>query len=426
MGSSIETPGRAITVVVADDEPHVVAYLEAVLHTSGFIVAGTAANADAAVQAVHHLEPDVVLLDLHMPGGGLEAAQLIAAMSPGTRIVMFSADVDEVLPLLRSGVDGYVVKGTHPDQLVEAIRSAMTGGKYLAPQAGRVAVDELRTRLDAEEHAALRHRRVRDRLATTIADQRFAMVVQPMVDLGSAPSEGLHTVAVEALARFTESPPRPPDEWFADADEAGLRVPLELATASVALGLLPALRSDLSLAINVGPATVLSGRLPEILTGRPLDRVVLEVTEHAIIGDYRSFEAVLAPWRAAGLRVAVDDAGGGYASFAHILSLSPDIIKIEASITREIHLDKRRQAMARALVGFARELGMVVVAEGVETAGELEVLQRMGTHWAQGFHVGRPRPLAEQPDLHAGAPVPDGPDRQIDLADPLEVSRRRG
>jgi EAL domain-containing protein (putative c-di-GMP-specific phosphodiesterase class I)/CheY-like chemotaxis protein len=423
MGSSITTPGRAISIVVADDEPHVVAYLEAVLHTSGFVVAGTAADADGAVQAVHHLEPDVVLLDLHMPGGGLEAARLIGAVRPGTRIVIFSAAVDEVLPLLRSGVDGYVVKGSHPDQLVEAIRSAMTGGKYLAPQAGRVAVDELRSRLDAEEREALRHRRVRDRLAATIADQRFSVVVQPMVDLGTDPAAGSPTVAVEALARFPDPPLRPPDEWFADADEAGLRVPLELAAAGVALGLLPALRSDLCLAINVGPATVLSGRLPEILTGRPLDRVILEVTEHAVIGDYRSFDAVLAPWRTAGLRVAVDDAGGGYASFAHILSLSPDIIKVEASITQDIQLDKRRQAMARALVGFARELDLIVVAEGVETAGDLEVLQAMGVHWAQGFHVGRPRALAEQPELCAGAVTPD---LRIDLVDPLGFSPRRG
>lgn len=416
------TPGRAVSIVVADDEPHVVAYLEAVLHTSGFSVTGTASDADGAVQAVHHLEPDVVLLDLHMPGGGLAAARLIGSMNPGTRIVIFSADVDEVLPLLRSGVDGYVVKGSHPDQLVEAIRSAMTGGKYLAPAAGRVAVDELRTRLDAEEREALRHRRVRDRLATVIAEQRFSLVLQPMVQLGTG-HDGPPAVAVEALSRFVDPPLRPPDEWFADADEAGLRVPLELATADVALSLLPALRSDLCLAVNVGPATVLSGRLPEVLTGRPLDRVILEVTEHAAIGDYRSFAAVLAPWRAAGLRLAVDDAGGGYASFAHILSLGPDIIKLEGSITRDVHVDKRRQAMARALIGFAHEMDLLVVAEGVESADELDVLQHLGAHWAQGFHVGRPRPLSEQPELHAGVAAPD---RRIDLADPFGLSPRRG
>lgn len=422
MGSSIGAPGRAISIVVADDEPHVVAYLEAVLHTSGFSVAGTAADADGAVQAVHHLEPDVVLLDLHMPGGGLEAARLIGSMNPGTRIVIFSADVDEVLPLLRSGVDGYVVKGSHPDRLVEAIRSAMTGGKYLAPEAGRVAVDELRARLDAEEHEVLRHRRVRDRLASVIADQRFSVVVQPMVDLAADGEAGGGTVAVEALTRFPDPPERPPDAWFADADSAGLRVPLELATASVALGLLPALRTDLSLAVNVGPATVLSGRLAEVLTGRPLDRVILEVTEHHVIADYRSFEAVLRPWRAEGLRLAVDDAGGGYASFAHILGLSPDIIKLEGSITHEVHVDERRRAMARALIGFAHELDLVVVAEGVETAAELEALRDLGAHWAQGFYLGRPRSVSEQPELQEGAGTPD---RHIDLADPPELSRRR-
>jgi EAL domain-containing protein (putative c-di-GMP-specific phosphodiesterase class I)/CheY-like chemotaxis protein len=408
MGTSIGGPGRAISVVVADDEPHVVRYLEAVLHTGGCTVLGTAGDADGAVQLVHRLRPDVVLLDLHMPGGGVDAARLIGSMNPDTRIVVFSADVDDVLPLLRSGIDGYVVKGSTPDRLIEAIRSAMTGGKYLAPEAGRVAVDELRSRLDAEDHEALRFKRVHGRLARTITERRFAVVLQPMVDLASGVVTG-----AEALTRFSEPPARSPADWFGEADQVGLRIPLELATASAALGLLPELRDDVVLAVNVGPATLRSGRLGEILTGCPLERVVLEITEHAAIDDYPALAASLAPWRADGLRIAVDDAGGGYASFTHILQLTPDLIKLDLTITRELHADHRRRALARALVGFARELDLLVVAEGVETPAELEALRDIGAHWAQGFHLGRPRPLGEQPLLQRG-PSP-GADQVVEL-----------
>jgi EAL domain-containing protein (putative c-di-GMP-specific phosphodiesterase class I)/CheY-like chemotaxis protein len=390
--------GRALSIVVADDEPHVAVYLEAVLHEAGWDVVGTAPDADGAVALVHRWQPDVVLLDLRMPGGGLEAAQMIGSVSPATKIVVFSADVGEVLPLLRSGIDGYVVKGSSPECLVDAVRSAMDGGKYLAPAAGRVAVDELRHRLDVEEHDALRHRRSRERLEAVMAAQRFEVAVQPIVDV-----EHGTAVAVEALVRFRDPPARSPEAWFAEAAEEGLRVSLELATASAALRLLPQLRDDLCLAVNAGAELVESGRLDEVLTGQPLERVVLEVTEHAAIADYAAFVDALAPWRERGLRVAVDDAGGGYASFRHILRLSPDLIKLDASITRDLHADRRRRALARALIGYARELDLVVVAEGVEVEAELDVLRQLGAHWAQGFHLGRPRPLDEQPELLRGA-----------------------
>lgn len=344
------------------------------------------------------MRPDVVLLDLRMPGGGLTAAQLIGSLSPATRIVIFSAAADEpeILPLLRSGIDGYVIKGAAPDQLADAIRSAVVGNKYLAPEVNRVAIGALTTRLHAEQHSALQRQRERDRIGDVITEQRFTPVFQPVIDLRTG-----QAVGVEALSRFTAVPQRTPDEWFAEADRAHLRVSLEIATASVALAALPQLRSDLAMSVNMSPAAAVSGRLGEILLGAPLDRIVLELTEHSPVSDYGALNAALAPWREAGARLAVDDAGGGYASFAHILNLSPEFIKLDISLTREIHLDRPRQALARALVGFATELGVGVIAEGIETAAQLQAVAELGTPFAQGFHLGRPRPIGELSDLLA-------------------------
>jgi EAL domain-containing protein (putative c-di-GMP-specific phosphodiesterase class I)/CheY-like chemotaxis protein len=387
---------RAITVVVADDEPHVLDYLQTVLHLEGFDVAGTATDADGAVQLAYKMRPDVAVLDLRMPGGGLSAAQLISSLSPGTRILIFSADADgaDVMPLLRSGIDGYVLKGCPPERLAEAIRSVAAGGSYMSPEINRLAMDELTSRLHNEEQEALRTNRVRDRIADLIATGGFSIVVQPVVELASG-----STRAVEALTRFAGPTSRTPDQWFAEADRVGLRTTLELAVGSTALAQLAHLRDDLSLMVNLSPQTVLTGRLPEILTGVPLDRLVIELTEHAPVQDYRALDAALRPWRSMGARVAVDDAGGGYASFAHILNLDPDLIKLDTTLTHDIHTDPHRRAMARALVGFAGEMGLEVIAEGVETAGELAVLRELGAHHAQGFHLGRPRPLFEQPEL---------------------------
>ena len=157
--------------------------------------------------------------------------------------------------------------------------------------------------------------------------------------------------------------------------------------------------------VNISPAVAVSGRLGEILLGAPLERIILELTEHSPVADYVALNKVLAPWREQGARLAVDDAGGGYSSFAHILSMKPDFIKFDVSLTRDIHLDRPRQALARALVGFATEMDVGVIAEGVETRAQLDTIAGIGAPYAQGFHLGRPRPLDEQPELMADAPA---------------------
>ena len=99
------------------------------------------------------------------------------------------------------------------------------------------------------------------------------------------------------------------------------------------------------------------------------------------------------PLRSAGLRVAVDDAGAGYASFKHILNLAPDIIKLDVSITRDIDTDFSRQALAAALVRFAQSTRGLLVAEGAETEAELATLRALDVRLAQGFALGRPMEL---------------------------------
>jgi EAL domain-containing protein (putative c-di-GMP-specific phosphodiesterase class I)/DNA-binding NarL/FixJ family response regulator len=385
-------------VIVADDEPHVIAYLSAVLESEGHVVVGTATDADGAVQLAHRLEPDVALLDLRIPGGGLEAARLIGSLSAGTRIVIFSAAADEVdlVPLLRAGIDGYVVKGSPPERLIDAIDAARSGDVYLSPRVNRFTMAQLSSRLLAEEQVALRAMRLRQRIGEAISRATFSIQFQPIVDV-----ESDNAVAAEALVRF---PPRDtglPQSWLAEAAQAGLLVPLELTLCSAALAYLPDLDPDVDMAVNVSPETVLSGRLNEVLTGIPVDRVVLELTEHAHVDDYPALRGALRRWRDRGVRVAVDDAGGGYASFAHVIELEPELIKLDANLIRDVHGNEHRRAVVRAVLAYANEMSVRVVAEGVEAEAELATLRELGVHLAQGFHLGRPRPLAEHTELLA-------------------------
>src|SRR5947207_2955829 len=121
------------------------------------------------------------------------------------------------------------------------------------------------------------------------------------------------------------------------------------------------------------------------------------VTEHARVADYLEAQRVLGALRRAGVRVAVDDAGAGYSTFRHILQLRPDIIKMDQSITRDIDTDPARRALATALVIFAGEVGASVVAEGVETQAEMNVLAGAGIHRAQGFALAAAQSLPLAP-----------------------------
>lgn len=151
----------------------------------------------------------------------------------------------------------------------------------------------------------------------------------------------------------------------------------------------------LTLSINASPETVCSGALPDVLGTRPLDRLALGITEHAAVDRYDELNDHLAPLRARGLKLAVDDAGAGFAGLQYILRLQPDIIKLDMTLIRTIDSDPARRSLAAAMQMFARQTGAVLVAEGVETPEELSTLGRLSFMRAQGYLLGKPRPWAE-------------------------------
>lgn len=200
-------------------------------------------------------------------------------------------------------------------------------------------------------------------------------------------------VGVECLSRFNCSPYVSPDVWFAEAADVGLGQALEVCAIGKALRALEALPPDIYVALNASPATILGNRLGPLLEDVEPERVVLELTEHAHVEDYAALLKVLEPLRSRGIRISVDDAGAGYASMRHILSLKPDIIKLDISLTRSIDSDPTRRALAAALIEFGRQTGSSILAEGVETASELSSLRALGAAKAQGYFLSRPLSL---------------------------------
>jgi len=225
------------------------------------------------------------------------------------------------------------------------------------------------------------------RIRAVIDQNLIRMVYQPVHRL----SDGVIT-GVESLARFPDCEVRPPSDWFAEAAEVGLEIELELAAARAALEGLPYLPENISLGINLSPATLLSDALEPLIAAVPIGRIVVELTEHAAIQDYAGLARALLPLRQRA-RLAIDDVGAGYSGMRHILDLAPDLIKLDMSLVRDIDKDPARRALALAMVAFASGIDGEIVAEGVETAAELAVLLELGVPKAQGYYLSRPMPL---------------------------------
>lgn len=221
-----------------------------------------------------------------------------------------------------------------------------------------------------------------------VSDRLFEVVFQAIHDVSTG-----QVVGVEALARFPCEPFQPAS-FFTRAAALGLNIELETAIVMRVVAMMPQLPADVFVAINISPAAVLQVPWAELLADADASRIVLEITEHDAVHNYGALDDVLEACRTRGMRVAVDDVGAGFSSFSHVLELEPEFVKIDLSITRNIDGDDARRRLAQAIAEFTGQIGATVIAEGVETQGELDAVSAAGITWAQGYHLSRPKPPA--------------------------------
>jgi EAL domain-containing protein (putative c-di-GMP-specific phosphodiesterase class I) len=224
------------------------------------------------------------------------------------------------------------------------------------------------------------------RIQHVLDEEAIEIVFQPVLDLTDR-----RPVAYEALSRFPGDASLAPDRWFSEAWALGLGLPLELLAVHKAAEALERIPDDAGLNVNASPPVVSTETFLEAFDGTA-DRVTVELTEHLRIDDYSSFAAALRPMRQAGGQIAIDDFGAGYASLRHMLRLRPEWVKLDISLTERID-DPMAHEMAAAITSFADNVGLRVIAEGIETVEELDALQEVGFRYGQGFHFGVPGPL---------------------------------
>ena len=394
------------SVLVVDDDPTELALVERLLTRRGMRNVHCERDPRRVLDRLAALDPALVLLEPRLsrpswqerPDDGLALLESVRRWAAGAYlpVVVLTSDTSPVAleAALERGATDFLVKPFNATEIVLRIRNLLqTRELYTTLQQHLADADDgLARSVGRPAGADEADVDTRERIEAVLAGGDLSTVFQPVVDLADT-----SVVGFEALSRFA---PGTPDTrtWFAQAEDVGLSADLEVAAAQRAVASTAHLPPSGFVALNVSPATLVGGRLADLPledVARGGSSVVVELTEHVPVSDYDALAAAFAPLREAGARLALDDTGAGFAGLRHLLHLHPDIIKLDISLVTGIETDPARRALAAALLSFAGEIGAEVVAEGVETAAQADVLTSLGVRWAQGWLYGRPAPAAE-------------------------------
>ena len=379
-------------VLIVDDNESNIALLVELIREEGLTNIYTETDSRKVRDRLRECRPDLVLLDLHMPHvDGLQVLAQIKAYAAGDYLPVLVLTADTTTGArdraLSHGAQDFLTKPFDAVETSLRIANLLETRELHANlrRAGVVQVNPAPQPMSDPEE-------VRRRIRNVLDGNRVTPVYQPIVDLVSR-----KTIGYEGLSRFYDPRHGGPDRWFDDAFTVGLGVELEWAAAQRLLPFLDLVPAGTFLSINMSPATVLHVMENELCPPERYPYIVIELTERVPIQDYAAVRGALGEMRSLGTRLAADDRGSGFAGFRHLVSLAPDIIKLDIALLRDFHFKSGQLAITNALVTFAGDVGAHVIAEGVEDETELELVQSLGVAWAQGYHLGKPSPAPSRP-----------------------------
>ncbi len=353
-------------VLVVEDEESIARAWGRLLRRSGYEVTLTA-NADRALAVVGHENIDLVLTDLHLHGmDGMDGIELMRRLRVDNDrlpivVVTGDGDVGTIMQTIEQGVHRYLIKPVDPRELLNVVSAAVAERR--------------------ERPSAILELQMRERFERAM-DGLF-VVYQPIVSWS-----GRHVVAYETLVRSNDHEVNHPAALLDLARRLGELPRLSEAIRNAAIGPMRTRREQLFL--NIEPSDLVD----PLLTSAPLadiaNRVVLEVTERAPLGEVDNLSDRLAALRDFGYRIAVDDLGSGYSSLNSVALLEPDIAKLDMGLVRNVHLDRTKQTVVKMVVGMCKEMHCPLVVEGVETVDERDVLLDLGCDLFQGYLFARP------------------------------------
>lgn len=374
------TSGGKGRVLLVDDDPDILRAYARWLERAGYAVASADDGRSAAAMAAE-TSFDVIVSDISMPGmTGVEMLRAVRARDADVPVVLMTAQpaIETAVDAVDLGALKYLVKPVDGELLVS-----------VADQAVRLH------RLARLKREALRlggaDAQPGDRLSLEASFERALsglwLAFQPIASWSQK-----RTYAYEALMRSREAALPHPGAMLSAAERLDRLPDLGRAIRRLAAEAADTMPDEALLFINLHPAdfadpTLFSEAAP---LARHARRVVLEVTERSALDEIHQLRDKVGRLRALGYRIAVDDLGAGYAGLAAFANLEPDVVKIDMSLVRDLETTRTKRTLVASLTGVCRELGMDVVAEGVETAGERDALVELGCDLLQGYLFARP------------------------------------
>lgn len=354
--------------------------LSAVLESHGAIVS----LASSAEEALETFDPgllDVLITDISMPGlSGIDLLRAIRKRDSDLPVLIMTGrpEVETAAAAVELNATRYLAKPVQASVMWDAVTSA--GHLRRLARIKRDLQDAAEASNTVGDLGTL-NLHFEDALA------KIKIHFQPIVDL-----DAQRAVAYEVLCRSGSEHIPYPDQLFGAADRLGRVVELGRAIRKIACARICELPPSVSMFVNLHPTELTDDDLLDPVNGLAAfaDRIVLEVTERETLDSVDDAAGRIAMLKEAGFRVAVDDLGAGYAGLASFVQLDPDVVKVDMSLVRDVHLSPTKQRLISSLVSLCAEMGTHVVVEGVETPEERDALIGAGCNWMQGYFFGRP------------------------------------
>ncbi len=387
--------GAGGTAVIFLDLDGFTSVNDSVGHASGDHLLGQAARRlRSAVRADDTLarwggDEFAVLLE----GGASGGADAQTAIDLAERLVRAVSNepfrvADRDVALTASVGVAFAEEDLPPGDLLRNADVAMSRAKEL----GGRRVEVFATHMHAD---VLRRLEIASDLQRALLENQFAIEYQPVVDLATS-----QVTAVEALVRWWRgSTFVPPEQFLGPAEDTGIIVPLSEWILREACREVAAWRAsswDIGLALNLSARQIMAPRFVETVaealseSGLPASALTLEVIEEMLVEDAGEMISRLSELRTLGVRLAIDDFGTGYASLAFLRQLPVDMIKIDPSFVSGLGRDDTLTLLTKTIVQLGNDLGLIVVAEGIERPEQLDLLRKMGCTRGQGYLVARP------------------------------------
>ena len=377
-------------ILVVDDEPVTARSYARALAAAGYKVSVAHDGREAA--ALAKSRPfEVVVSDIAMPDmDGLALLRVIRETDLDVPMIFMTGSpaLESAMAAIEYGAFRYLVKPIAPDALMDAVARAVVVHKLARVRREAAAVRELEGK-QIGDRAGLEAR-----FASAV--EKLWVAAQPIVSWS-----GRRTVAYETLLRTDEPTLRSPLDFFDAAERLGRAAELGRTIRRHVARHLRETPPPAHLFVNLHPADLEDEELyadDGALT--PFAKqVVLEITERAALDRIHELGSRVTRLRSLGYRIAIDDLGAGYAGLTSFAQLEPEVVKVDMSLVRGIDASPMKQKLVRSIIALCTELGIQLVAEGIETPAERDALVSLGGDLCQGYLFARPGRGYPEPDL---------------------------